>query len=200
MNNHHQDFYEKLRASTEEWMKEHNMENGADYILLAPDFFYLLCKLVIDKDVELNEKLKLCFALTYFISPLDIFPEAFVGTIGLVDDVALAAYVLSSILSVTPAKIVKRYWLGKNDVLDEIEGVLKKVDTVIGGGLWHKIMTFLDSSADKKDHESKTKEDKPVEKSKAKEKRKNNTAKKKSTTKKPVVKKKTTAKKKESKK
>jgi uncharacterized membrane protein YkvA (DUF1232 family) len=149
----HKDFYEELRTATAEWFCEHNMEKGADYILLAPDFFYLLCKLVIDEKVMVNEKLKLGLAITYFLSPIDFIPESLLGTFGFIDDVALAAYVLNSILSVTPASVIRKHWLGKKDILQEIENILAKVDQVIGGGLWRRIMDYFDNPKEGKKNE-----------------------------------------------
>lgn len=190
----HKDFYEELRTATTEWFREHNMEKGADIIFLAPDFFYLLCKLVIDEEVKVDEKLKLGLAITYYLSPIDFIPEALFGTFGFVDDVALAAYVLNSILSATPATVVKKHWPGKKDILQEIENILAKVDEVIGGGLWRKIMGYFDDS--KNDIKNK-KETGPVTPpklpKKAAAKKKNTTKKKAATTKKKsAVKKKTT--------
>lgn len=158
----HKDFYEELRTATAEWFREHGMEKGADYILLAPDFFYLLCKLVIDEKVMVNEKLKLGLAITYFLSPIDIIPEALLGTFGFIDDVALAAYVLNSILSVTPATVVRKHWLGKKDILQEVENVLAKADKVIGGGLWRRARDYFDNLDSKENNAKEKKEDKPV--------------------------------------
>ena len=47
------DFYQTLRRKIKDWeTKEGANHKWAEYILLAPDFFHLLCKLAIDKEVQ----------------------------------------------------------------------------------------------------------------------------------------------------
>jgi len=139
------DFYQKLRGKIHDWMMT---EEGKSYkwgriILLAPDFFHLLCKLAMDKDVPSVEKAKLAAAIAYYVSPIDIIPEAVFGPIGFIDDVALAAYVLNSIISKTDPEIVRRHWAGEEDVLEVIQSVLKSADEMLGSGLWAKLKKIV---------------------------------------------------------
>jgi len=55
------DFYRKLRIKIVEWINSETGEKNkwADYILLVPDFFYLLVKLAMDSEVSMNDKAKL---------------------------------------------------------------------------------------------------------------------------------------------
>ncbi len=73
------DFYEKLRLKIVNWLdtKTGRENKWADYLLLVPDFFYMLIKLATDDDVPSHEKAKLILAIAYFISPIDLLPEAF---------------------------------------------------------------------------------------------------------------------------
>ncbi len=135
------DFYRKLRIKIADWI---NSETGqkhkyADYILLVPDFFYLLVKLAMDKEVSLDNKAKLGMAIAYFISPIDLLPEAFLGPIGYLDDLAISAYVLNGIINNSSPEIVQKHWAGDGDVLQQIKGILSKTDQMIGSGLWQKI-------------------------------------------------------------
>jgi uncharacterized membrane protein YkvA (DUF1232 family) len=84
----------------------------AGYILMAPDFLHLLCRLTVDKEVPLKHRAKLAGAIAYFVSPFDLIPEGISGPVGYVDDVALAAYILNSIVNETDPKVVKlvRRW------------------------------------------------------------------------------------------
>ena len=94
------DFYQTLRRKIQEWeTKEGANHKWAEYILLAPDLFHLLCKLAIDKEVPTKDKAMLAGALAYFVSPIDLIPEAILGPAGYVDDIALAAFVLNSIIT-----------------------------------------------------------------------------------------------------
>jgi uncharacterized membrane protein YkvA (DUF1232 family) len=135
------DFYEKLRLKIVNWLDTKNgRENKwADYLLLAPDFFYMLIKLATDEAVPSHEKAKLILAIAYFISPIDLLPEAFLGPIGYLDDLALSAYVLNGIINKVSPEIVQKYWVGDGEVLLVIKGVLAKADEMIGSGLWKKI-------------------------------------------------------------
>ena len=42
---------------------------------------------------------------------MDLVPEAIVGPIGYVDDIALAAYVLNSIVNNASPEVVQRHWV-----------------------------------------------------------------------------------------
>jgi uncharacterized membrane protein YkvA (DUF1232 family) len=139
------DFYQSLRKRIHDWLQT---EEGRDYqwtkfLLAAPDFFHLLCKLAIDRDVPTAEKAKLAAAIAYFVSPIDLLPEAVLGPIGYVDDVAFAAYVLNSIVNVTNPEVVRRHWAGEDDVLEVIQSALKSADQMVGGGLWEKLKRLV---------------------------------------------------------
>lgn len=139
------DFYQNLRAKIKDWLSKDGSSNKwAEYILLAPDLFHLLCKLTMDKDVLVSDKAKLAGAIAYFVSPLDIVPEALLGPAGYVDDIALAAYVLNSIINNTDPLVVKKHWAGEGDVLEVIKSILKVVDQMVGAGLWNKLRKKFD--------------------------------------------------------
>jgi len=135
------DFYRKLRIKIVEWINSETGEKNkwADYILLVPDFFYLLVKLAMDSEVSMNDKAKLGLAIAYFISPIDLMPEAFLGPIGYLDDLAISAYVLNGIINNNSPEIIEKHWAGDGDALQKIRNVLAKADDMIGSGLWQKI-------------------------------------------------------------
>jgi len=139
------DFYEKIRENMREWMKtKEGKENKfGEYLLLAPDLLHLLCKLSLDSDVPAKEKAKLATVIAYFISPVDLVPEAVLGPVGYADDIALAAYVLNSMINNVDPEIVKRNWAGDSDVLDVIQQILKVTDEMVGSGLFAKIKKLV---------------------------------------------------------
>ena len=140
------DFYQTLRNRIKDWeTKEGANHKWAEYILVAPDFFHLLCKLAIDKEVPTKEKAMLAGALAYFISPIDIIPEGFIGPAGYIDDIALAAYVLNAIITNSGEEIVLKHWAGEQDLLNLIKKILKQADEMLGSGLWRKIKEFIGS-------------------------------------------------------
>ena len=139
------DFYQQMRDSIRLWLKGKGVNyQFADYLLAAPDLFHLLCKLAIDKEVPASEKAKLAAAIVYFISPIDLIPEAISGPFGYIDDVAMAAFVLNGIINNTNPEIVKRLWAGDKDILDLIQQILQVADEMIGRGLWVKIQKRFD--------------------------------------------------------
>ena len=140
------DFYKKLRIKIRDWLKSDEGKNNkfAEYLMFAPDLFHLLCKLSIDKDVPAVEKAKLVGAITYFVSPVDLIPEVLSGPLGYVDDIALAAYVLNSLVNNIDEEIVRRHWVGDADVLNLIQQILNVADTMLGSGIWEKLRKTFD--------------------------------------------------------
>lgn len=141
MNKREEKFYLKLRSNITTWLeKKANVSHKwREYILAAPDIFYLLVKLVQDPDVPTSKKVKLVTAIAYFISPIDVLPEAFLGPIGYLDDIGIAAYVLNDLLNSIDPQIIKRNWVGDVDVLYLIKKILINIDNIIGKGIWDKV-------------------------------------------------------------
>ena len=135
------DFYRALRAKIQCWAEseEGRSNKWVDYLLLAPDLFHLLCKLTVDRDVPAAQKAKLAVAIAYFVSPIDLLPEALIGPMGFVDDIALAAYVLNSVVNGTSPDVVGRHWAGDGDVLEVIQHIIEVADEMVGSGLWKKL-------------------------------------------------------------
>lgn len=141
MSDRNSDFYQQLRGRIREWLKsdEGRSDKWAEYLLLAPDLFHLMWKLSADPDVPAKDKVKLAGALAYFISPIDLIPEAMLGPIGYVDDIALAALVLNGILNHTSPEVLARHWAGDEDVLVAIRRILAVADEMVGAGVWRKL-------------------------------------------------------------
>lgn len=139
------DFYQKLRVKIKKWVEsgEGKASPWAEYILFAPDLFHLLCKLVVDPDVSPKEKAKIAFAIAYFISPIDLMPEALLGPLGYADDVVLATYVLNSVIQNTPDEVIVRHWAGERDAVEVIRHILSVADEMIGSGLIRKLKEML---------------------------------------------------------
>ena len=139
-----QDFYQKLRERVRAWAAREGRNSAMlKYVLLAPDFFHLLCKLILDPRVPSREKTKVGAAIAYFISPLDAIPEGLVGPAGYVDDVALAAFVLNSVLNSVGPEVLEEHWAGDGDVLKSIREVVGIADNLVGSGMWKRIKRLL---------------------------------------------------------
>ena len=145
MNEVEQRFYDRTRASIQRYVasKGSALEKGAEFLLLVPDFFMLLWRLVNDARVTGRNKVLLGSGIAYFVSPIDLVPEAFLGPIGFADDLVLAVYILNKILTDTSIDIVREHWSGSKDVLITIQNVLNAADQMVGSNLLNKIKSFV---------------------------------------------------------
>jgi uncharacterized membrane protein YkvA (DUF1232 family) len=139
------DFYRQLRNKINSWLQGNEGKNHkwAEYLMLVPDMFHLLCKLVMDPDVSPAEKAKLGAVIVYFVSPIDFIPEGFTGPLGFLDDLALTAYALNSIINNTDPEIVKKHWAGQDDILVVIKSIVATADQMVGSGVWAKLKALL---------------------------------------------------------
>lgn len=135
------DFYKKLRSRTREWLRSEDGSRSewAEYLMFAPDLFHLLCKLAMDSEVPVRERAKLAAAVAYFVSPFDLLPEALIGFIGFADDIALAAYVLNSLVNRCDPEILRRHWAGDEDILVLVQKILTFGDRMGKAGVLGKV-------------------------------------------------------------
>lgn len=141
MNERQSDFYQKIRKDVKRWVNDNlDKENKwVDYILVAPDLFHLLCKLTGDSEIPSNKKLKLVAGIAFFISPIDLLPEAFLGPVGYLDDIAVAAFILNDLINEVDPQIVRKHWAGEQDALDLVKTILANADKMIGSKMWQRI-------------------------------------------------------------
>ena len=135
------DYYKKIRKDVKHWVNDNlDKENKwVDYILAAPDLFHLLCKLTTDSQISSNKKIKLVAGIAYFISPIDLLPEMFLGPVGYLDDIAVAAFILNDLINEVDPQIVRKHWAGDKDVLVLIKTILANADDMIGSKMWQRI-------------------------------------------------------------
>ena len=145
MSEFEQRFYDRMRGSIHSYVERKGaaLEKGAEFLLLVPDFFVLLWRLVNDPRVTGKNKVLLASGLAYFLSPIDLVPEAFLGPIGFADDLVLAVYILNKVLIDTPADVVREHWSGKGDVLATIQNVLNSADQLVGSNIINKLKSFV---------------------------------------------------------
>lgn len=144
------DFYLNLRDKVTQWYEEKVDEKPeyANYILLVPDFFYLLVKLTLDERVAAIDKAKFAGVIAYFFSPLDFLPEAFLGPLGYLDDLVLTCYVINRYLNEQDEagqQAVKELWPGDQDLLNTVQSVLRDADKWVGSGALNKLKEVYQS-------------------------------------------------------
>lgn len=134
-------FYDRVRASIQSYVGSKGAAAGktAEYLLLVPDVFILLWRLVNDSRVSGKNKVLLGTGIVYYISPIDLIPEAIVGPIGYLDDLVFGVFILNRILGDTDATVLRDHWPGSEDVLSVIQKVLGVADSLIGTKMVNRI-------------------------------------------------------------
>ena len=138
-------FYTVLRKRVMAWAETRTGSNNPwmRYVLLAPDFFHLVTCLLVDPDVPAKHKAALGGVVAYFILPIDLLPEALLGPVGYLDDVALAAYAVNQLVNDVDPEVVARNWAGDGDALQLASELVQKADEYIGSGLFNKLRKML---------------------------------------------------------
>jgi uncharacterized membrane protein YkvA (DUF1232 family) len=130
-------FYDRMRERISAYLEKKGTLAGrtGEYLLLAPDVFVLLWRLVNDARVNSKHKVMLGSGIAYFLFPLDITPEAFFGPIGYIDDLIFGVLLLKNLLVDTDASVLRDHWSGSDDVLAMIEKVLAAAEQLVGSEL-----------------------------------------------------------------
>ncbi|WP_088006273.1 YkvA family protein [Indiicoccus explosivorum] len=140
-----EDFYQKLRERVQEWGESKGaLSKALPYVLLAPDLFHLLMKLMLDGRIDTKSKALIGSGILYFFVPLDFLPEFLIGPGGFLDDVVVAAFILNTILNTYPKEIVEEHWAGKDELLTTLQKVTgsgnKLISKIPAGGLARKFL------------------------------------------------------------
>ncbi len=138
-------FYDKVRDNIRKYLEKKGSLAGksGEYLLLVPDMFMLLWRLINDPRVNSKNKVLLGSGLAYYLFPLDIMPEAILGPIGFIDDLVFGVYLLNKLLTDTDAAILREHWSGEEDVLQAIQRVLNAADTLVAGELMPRLKKLV---------------------------------------------------------
>lgn len=138
-------FYDRLRQRIHAYVENKGaaVEKTADYLMLVPDVFNLLWRLVNDARVSGKNKVLLGSGIAYFVFPFDVIPEAILGPMGYLDDLVFAAYVLNRMLVDTDIAILREHWAGEGDVLDTIRRVLGAADNLVDTKVADKLKKMM---------------------------------------------------------
>ena len=138
-------FYDRMRDSIRRYLDGKGSVAGktGEYLMLAPDVFVLLWRLVNDSRVSAKHKVMLGSGLAYYLFPLDIMPEGLIGPLGYIDDLVFAVYLLNKMLTDTDPAILREHWSGGEDVLETIRKVLQAADNLVGSDILGKLKKNL---------------------------------------------------------
>lgn len=129
------DWYDKWRERIQAWVEKRVDRRLAWIVLLVPDFFALMVRLIRDERVSRRTKLSLLVGLGYVLLPFDFLPEMLLGVVGLVDDASvmgLSLYGLHAIGSIDPT-ILRQHWSGNGDVVTVITTARQYLGTNVFG-------------------------------------------------------------------
>ncbi len=141
------DFYRRLRGRIRDWAEGKGKNHKyIEYILFAPDLFYLLCKLMLEPKIRPIDKALVGAGIGYFVFPFDLIPEGILGPMGYLDDVILAAYALSRLFNHNDPAVIIQYWPGEKDILQVIRQILKIAGVAVEKGMFKKIKDIVDST------------------------------------------------------
>jgi uncharacterized membrane protein YkvA (DUF1232 family) len=138
------DFYRQIRQKIHALVETKGSSvKYAEILLAGPDLLHLMCRLALDARVPAASKALLATAIAYFISPVDLIPEALVGPTGYLDDIALAAVALNHLISAGSGAIAKEHWAGTGDVLELVQRIVAVADKMVGAQAWSKLKRMM---------------------------------------------------------
>ena len=112
-------------------------------LLLVPDVFMLLVRLALDKQVPASARAMIGGALAYFILPVDLLPEAFAGAGGFVDDLVLAAAVLTHTFGGDLEPYARKHWSGAEELRKVLTDVAEAAEGLLGANLYERLRKLL---------------------------------------------------------
>lgn len=136
-------FYTRLRARLSDWLQRRTKvdERVRGYLLLLPDLFALLIRLIRDPRVDPMLRAQLFAGVAYVISPIDLVPD-FLLPAGLLDDTVAVAFVLgrlTRIMGEAGDELLREHWEGEGDILAQLQRVIELSEGLLGG----RIQSYL---------------------------------------------------------
>ncbi len=118
-------------------------EGALKALLLVPDVFILLARLTLDKNVPASTRAMIGGALAYFVLPVDLLPEALLGGAGFMDDLVLAAAVLSQAFGGDLEPHARKHWSGPEDIRVVLRDVTESAQALLGQNLYGRLRSLL---------------------------------------------------------
>jgi uncharacterized membrane protein YkvA (DUF1232 family) len=121
------DFYDVLRENLDSYNDSYD-----EFIDFGPDLFKLLSDLLDESEIKTVHRLKINAAISYYVIPYDIIPEAEYGPNGYVDDIYICVHVINEIANDLGFELLEELWEGQKDFKKTLkiceEESLKKVE------------------------------------------------------------------------
>lgn len=138
-------YYDRVRRSIATYLERKGKALGksGEFLLIVPDVFMLLWRLVNDSRVNGKNKVLLGSGIAYYLFPLDLIPEAIIGPVGYLDDLVLAVYMLNRVIGDTDPEVLRQHWSGSEDVLRVIQNILNSADNLVGSDVLTKLKKMV---------------------------------------------------------
>ncbi len=136
-------FYDRLRDQVATRLGTGAGAGVAEYLLVAPDLFILLVRLFLDRDTPPSSRALVGGALAYFLLPVDLMPEMFLGVGGLLDDVILSAAVLTHVFTDELEPLVARHWSGSRRLRTVLEDATGAADALLSTSVRGRLASVL---------------------------------------------------------
>lgn len=143
-------FYDKLREKIIHAVEKRREGRGGKLtegavraLLLVPDVFILLARLALDKNVPASTRALIGGALAYFVLPVDLLPEAILGGAGFMEDLVLAAAVLSQAFGGDLEPYARKHWSGSEDLRVVIRDISETAQSLLGQNLYDRLRKLM---------------------------------------------------------
>ncbi|TNF72724.1 MAG: DUF1232 domain-containing protein [Acidobacteria bacterium] len=139
--------YDRLRGRVTSWVERRAGRLGAgtaEALLLVPDIFILLARLSLDRSVPRQTRTMMAGALAYFLMPVDLLPEAFLGPGAFAEDLIVATAVLATAFGSELGPRAEKYWNGSQKLRVVLGDVSAAAHALLGPGLYDRVKLLLD--------------------------------------------------------
>jgi uncharacterized membrane protein YkvA (DUF1232 family) len=139
-------FYDRLREKIIHAVEKRGGRLGDGAVralLLVPDVFILLVRLTLDKNVPRGARAMIGGALAYFVLPVDLLPEMILGGAGYLDDLVLAAAVLSQAFGGELEPYARKHWSGAEDLRIVLKDISETSQALLGQNLYDRLKRVM---------------------------------------------------------
>jgi uncharacterized membrane protein YkvA (DUF1232 family) len=139
-------FYDRLRERILHTIERRGGklgEGAVKALLVVPDVFILLTRLTLDKNVPGPTRALIGGALAYFVLPTDLLPEMILGGAGYMEDLVLAAAVLSQAFGGELEPYARRHWSGPEDLRVVLRDISQTAQSLLGTNLYERLRRLL---------------------------------------------------------
>lgn len=139
-------FYDRLRERILHAVEKRGGKLGDGAVralLLVPDVFILLVRLALDKNVPGGTRAMIGGALAYFVLPADLLPEMILGGAGFLDDLVLAAAVLSQAFGGDLEPYARKHWSGAEDLRIVLKDISETAQSLLGQNLYDRLKRVM---------------------------------------------------------